>query len=154
MAKAIEFNQILGSRYIIMASEPSGTNGLDGWTKLCAQLTAASEQLKPQGLAAGFHNHQVEWAMFDSSMRFMDFIAANTPKDLCYNWTSAPAWSRRGSRRLDQSESRPHQNRAPQGLGTGQKPKKKVIAFFSAKAYRPGKKSLRPLNPWAAWNFI
>ena len=81
MAKAIELNQILGSRYVIMASEPSGTNGLDGWTKLCAQLTAASEQLKPHGLSAGFHNHQVEWAMFDSSMRFMDFIAANTPKD-------------------------------------------------------------------------
>jgi sugar phosphate isomerase/epimerase len=81
MAKAIELNQILGSRYLIMASEPSGTDGLAGWTKLCDQLTAASEQFKPHGLAAGFHNHQVEWAMFDSSMRFMDFIAANTPKD-------------------------------------------------------------------------
>jgi len=81
MAKAIELNQILGSRYIIMASEPSGTNGLDGWTKLCDQLTTASEKLRPHGLAAGFHNHQTEWAMFDSSMRFMDFIAANTPKD-------------------------------------------------------------------------
>jgi sugar phosphate isomerase/epimerase len=81
MAKAIELNQILGSRYLIMASEPSGTDGLAGWTKLCDQLTTAAEQFRPHGLAAGFHNHQVEWAMFDSSMRFMDFIAANTPKD-------------------------------------------------------------------------
>src|ERR1017187_9703528 len=34
MAKAVELNQILGARYLIMASEPSGTTGLDGWTKL------------------------------------------------------------------------------------------------------------------------
>jgi sugar phosphate isomerase/epimerase len=81
MAKAIELNQILGARYLIMASEPSGTTGLDGWKKLCEQLTSSSEQLKPHGLAAGFHNHQTEWAMLDGSMRFMDFIAANTPKD-------------------------------------------------------------------------
>ena len=81
MAKAVELNQILGARYLIMASEPSGTTGLDGWKKLCEQLTSSSEQLKPHGLAAGFHNHQTEWAMLDGSMRFMDFIAANTPKD-------------------------------------------------------------------------
>ncbi len=81
MAKAIELNQILGARYIIMASEPGETKGLDGWKKLCEQLTTASEQFKPHGLAAGFHNHQTEWAMLDGSMRFMDFITANTPKD-------------------------------------------------------------------------
>ena len=81
MAKAIELNQILGARYLIMASEPGGTTGPAGWGKLCAQLSAASELLKPHGLAAGFHNHQTEWAMLDGSTRFMDFIAANTPKD-------------------------------------------------------------------------
>jgi sugar phosphate isomerase/epimerase len=81
MAKAIELNQILGAHYLIMASEPSGTKGLDGWKKLCEQLTTSSEQLKPHGLFAGFHNHQTEWAMLDGSMRFMDFIAANTPKE-------------------------------------------------------------------------
>jgi sugar phosphate isomerase/epimerase len=81
MGKAIELNQILGARYIIMASEPSETKGLDGWKKLCEQLTTAAAQLKPHGLFAGFHNHQTEWAMLDGSMRFMDFIAANTPKE-------------------------------------------------------------------------
>jgi len=81
MTKAVELNQIIGARYLIMASEPGGTTGLDGWKKLCEQLTTASEQLKPHGLAAGFHNHQTEWAMLDGSMRFMDFIAANTPRD-------------------------------------------------------------------------
>jgi sugar phosphate isomerase/epimerase len=81
MAKAIELNQILGARYLILASEPGGTKGLDGWKKLCDQLTTAVEQLKPHGLSAGFHNHQTEWAPLDGSMRVMDFIAANTPKE-------------------------------------------------------------------------
>ena len=80
MAKAIELNQILGVRQLIMASEPRGTKGVDGWKKLCDQL-AAAEQLNPHGLAAGYHNHQTEWAPLDGSMRIMDFIAANTPKE-------------------------------------------------------------------------
>lgn len=81
MAKAIELNQILGVRQLIMASEPRGTKGVDGWKKLCDQLAAAAEQLNPHGLAAGYHNHQTEWAPLDGSMRIMDFIAANTPKE-------------------------------------------------------------------------
>jgi len=81
MAKAIELNQILGARYLIMASEPEGTRGLASWKKLCDQLTTAVEQLKPHGLAAGFHNHQTEWAPLDGSTRIMDFIAANTPRE-------------------------------------------------------------------------
>ena len=81
MSKAIELNQILGVRHLILASEPRGLKGLDGWKKLCDQLTMAAEQLKPHGLSAGFHNHQSEWALLDGRMRIMDFIAANTPKE-------------------------------------------------------------------------
>jgi sugar phosphate isomerase/epimerase len=81
MAKAIELNQILGTRYLILASEPGGTDGVEGWKKLCGQLTSAVEQLKPHGLSAGFHNHQTEWAKLDGDQRVMDFIATNTPKE-------------------------------------------------------------------------
>jgi sugar phosphate isomerase/epimerase len=81
MAKAIELNQILGTRHLILASAPGGTQGLDGWKKLSDQLTQAMEQLKPHGLSAGFHNHQAEWAKIDGNLRIMDVLAANTPKD-------------------------------------------------------------------------
>jgi sugar phosphate isomerase/epimerase len=81
MAKAVELNQIIGARYLILATAPNGTTGLAGWKKLCEQLTAASEQLKPHGLFAGFHNHQTEWAKLDGDQRVMDFLAANTPKE-------------------------------------------------------------------------
>jgi sugar phosphate isomerase/epimerase len=81
LAKAIELNQILGSRLLVLASAPSNTNGLESWKSLCGQLTSAVEALKPHGLAAGFHNHQMEWAPLDGDKRVMDVIAANTPQE-------------------------------------------------------------------------
>ncbi len=80
-AHAIELNQILGTRYIVLASAPGGTNGLDGWKKLCDRLSAAVEQLKPHGLSAGYHNHQAEWAKLEGGQRILEVIAANTPKE-------------------------------------------------------------------------
>jgi sugar phosphate isomerase/epimerase len=80
MKKAIELNQIIGSKYLIMASAPQAS-GIDAWKALGDQLTAVSERLKPQGMATGYHNHQVEWRLVDGK-RPMDVIAASTPKDV------------------------------------------------------------------------
>jgi len=79
LAHAIELNQILGTRYIVLAS--AGANGLDGWKGLCEKITAAVEELKPHGLGAGYHNHQTEWAKLDNGQRILEVIAANTPKE-------------------------------------------------------------------------
>jgi len=81
MAKAIELNQILGARHLILAMAPKGTEGLEGWKNLCGRLTAAVGQLQPHGLTAGFHNHFMEWAPLDGGPRVMDVIAANTPAE-------------------------------------------------------------------------
>lgn len=80
MGKAIELNQILGAKYIVLASAPR-TNGVEGWKKLCEQLTQATDALQSHGLSAGYHNHQAEWAKVDGDQRIMDVIAANTPKE-------------------------------------------------------------------------
>jgi sugar phosphate isomerase/epimerase len=82
MGRAIELNQILGARQIVLASAPAWAKGLDGWKKLCAQLTVASNELKTHGLAAGFHNHHSEWLpVAPGGLRIMDVIAAETPKE-------------------------------------------------------------------------
>ena len=80
-AKAIELNQILGVRHLILASEPGNIKSVEDWKQLCGQLTLVSEKLRPHGLSAGFHNHQTEWAKLDGNLRIMDFIAANTPQE-------------------------------------------------------------------------
>ena len=82
MAKSIELNQILGCRHIICASPPRGVNGTDGWKKLGEQFTAASEQLKSHGLAAGYHNHASEWKPAqEGGPRMLEILAANTPPE-------------------------------------------------------------------------
>lgn len=81
LAHAIELNQILGTRYLVLASAPGNTKGVEGWKNLSERLTAAVEQLKPHGLSAGYHNHQAEWAKLDNGQRILEVIAANTPKE-------------------------------------------------------------------------
>jgi sugar phosphate isomerase/epimerase len=79
LTKAIELNQILGSKYIVLAS-PGKVADVDGWKALAATLTAATEKLRPLGMSAGFHNHQLEWKPVEGQ-RPMDILAAGTPKD-------------------------------------------------------------------------
>jgi sugar phosphate isomerase/epimerase len=78
--KAIELNQILGAKYIVMASA-GRVEGLDGWKGVAERLTQASEKLKPLGMRAGFHNHKLEFVPIEGQ-RPMDVLAANTPKDV------------------------------------------------------------------------
>jgi sugar phosphate isomerase/epimerase len=80
LKKAIELNQIIGSKYLIMSSAPRAT-GIDSWKTVAQQLTSISEKLKPLGLATGYHNHQIEWRPLEGQ-RPMDVIAAGTPKDV------------------------------------------------------------------------
>ncbi|MBS1792055.1 MAG: sugar phosphate isomerase/epimerase [Acidobacteria bacterium] len=80
MQKAIDLNQILGSKTIVMASA-GRVDGLDGWKGVAEKLTKASEKLKPLGMRAGYHNHQLEFKPIDGK-RPIEVLAANTPKDV------------------------------------------------------------------------
>jgi sugar phosphate isomerase/epimerase len=78
--KAIELNQILGAKYIVMAGA-GRVAGLDGWKRVADQLTRAAEKLKPLGMFAGFHNHKSEFLLVEGK-RPMDVLAAGTPKEV------------------------------------------------------------------------
>lgn len=79
LPKAIELNQIIGSKNIIMASA-GRVDGIAGWKALGEQMTKVSETLKPLGMRTGFHNHQTEWTG-SIGQRPMDVLAANTPQE-------------------------------------------------------------------------
>ena len=80
LPKASELNRILGAKYIVMASAGSVV-GIDGWREVADVLTVTAEQLRPLGMATGFHNHLSEWAQVEGQ-RPMDVLAANTPDDV------------------------------------------------------------------------
>jgi sugar phosphate isomerase/epimerase len=81
MTRAIELNQILGARHIILASPPGAVKSLDDWKRFAGQLTSTVEALQPHGLMTGFHNHLVEWTPLAGGQRVMDVLAANTPPE-------------------------------------------------------------------------
>ncbi len=81
MTKAIEINQILGARHIVLASPPFENGTEDDWKRLVGHLASASEVLRPHGLLAGKHNHSAEWATLPGGQSAMQLIAAGTPAD-------------------------------------------------------------------------
>jgi sugar phosphate isomerase/epimerase len=80
LSKAIELNQAIGSKAIIVAS-PGPAKTADDFRALADRLSAAAEKLRPLGMVTGFHNHAMEWKPLDGE-RPMDILAARTPKDV------------------------------------------------------------------------
>ncbi len=80
LKKAIELNQILGSKSIVMAG-PGRVTTQDDWKKVADTLTSAAEVLKPLKMRAGYHNHELEFKEV-AGFRPMPFLAANTPRDV------------------------------------------------------------------------
>jgi sugar phosphate isomerase/epimerase len=81
ISKAIELNQLIGSRYVVMAS-PGKVETADDWKKVAEQLDWAAEKFEPLHMAAGYHNHGPEWAKVDGDQRPMDILAGHTRKDV------------------------------------------------------------------------
>lgn len=78
--RAIELNQILGSKIIVLASA-GRVEDLDGWKKVADLLSSAADKLKTVNLRTGYHNHQAEFRQVDGR-RPIEVIAANTPKSV------------------------------------------------------------------------
>ena len=77
---AMELNQILGSKLIIMASAGRVVD-LAGWKGVAEKLNVAAEKLKPAGLRTGFHNHLVEYKPLEGKMP-MEVLAEETTKNV------------------------------------------------------------------------
>lgn len=80
MAKAVELNRILGTRYMVLAS-PGEITTLDGWKRVGETLNKANGEIKQQGLHAGYHNHDAEWRPVEGR-RPMDVLAATLTHDI------------------------------------------------------------------------
>jgi sugar phosphate isomerase/epimerase len=80
LPKTIELNQILGSKFVVMASAGKVV-GLDGWKKVADTLNQAAEALNPVGLRTGYHNHQPEFMPLEGK-RPIDVLAENTTHDV------------------------------------------------------------------------
>jgi sugar phosphate isomerase/epimerase len=80
LPRAIELNQIIGSKFIVMASS-GDIKGSDHWKIVADRLNQAAEKTKAAGLRVGYHNHDAEFRPVDGH-RPLEFLAANTSKDV------------------------------------------------------------------------
>jgi len=80
IAHTRDLNLILGTKYVVQAWSDPKPN-LDGWKKLADSLNAAADKLQPDGLKAGYHNHDAEWKPVEGK-RPIEVIAANTRPDV------------------------------------------------------------------------
>jgi sugar phosphate isomerase/epimerase len=81
LQKAIDLNQAIGSKYIVMASPGGDVTGAAGWQAVAERLNAAAERLAPLGMSAGYHNHGPEWKAVEGK-RPMDILAGATTKNV------------------------------------------------------------------------
>ena len=80
IGKAMELNNILGTRYIVMASA-GDINTIDGWKRVAETLNKANHTMAAHGLHAGYHNHDLEWKPVDGQ-KPIKVLAANTDKSI------------------------------------------------------------------------
>ncbi|HXW55908.1 MAG TPA: sugar phosphate isomerase/epimerase [Candidatus Cybelea sp.] len=74
--KAIELNQALGARYIVLA-HPGDVTDLEGWRRAVDLLNGANDRMVRHGLHAGYHNHELEWIPV-AGQKPIELIAAKT----------------------------------------------------------------------------
>jgi sugar phosphate isomerase/epimerase len=79
--KAIELNQAIGSRYIVLAHPGEDIKDVDGWKRIADLLNQANQTLSSHGMHAGYHNHDAEWQPVEGN-KPIEVLATNTDKSV------------------------------------------------------------------------
>jgi sugar phosphate isomerase/epimerase len=79
--KAIDLNQAIGSKCIVMASAGGKIADAAGWKGVADKLNFGAEKCAAHGMTVGFHNHAAEWQPVEGQ-RPMDILAKNTKKEV------------------------------------------------------------------------
>ena len=82
LAATLEFNKILGNKYVIVPwLEPAKTNPKETWLGHAKRLNVLAERLRPQGMSVGYHAHAQDFIDLGGTTPW-DIIASNTGKDV------------------------------------------------------------------------
>jgi len=65
ISRTIEFNQVLGNRFLIVAADKQRMSAVEGVRELALILDAAAERLAPLGMFAGYHAHGFDFVKLD-----------------------------------------------------------------------------------------
>ncbi len=82
LPKTIEFNKILGNKYLVAPGLPGEyNNSHQAWLKAAKLFNELAEKVKPDGMLVGYHNHSAEFKPMDGELPWDTFFG-NTSKDV------------------------------------------------------------------------
>ncbi|HKF40495.1 MAG TPA: sugar phosphate isomerase/epimerase family protein [Candidatus Acidoferrum sp.] len=79
--KAVELNQAMGAKYVVLAHPGADIKDEDGWKRIAELLNQANQSLGSHGMHAGYHNHDAEWQPIGRK-KPMEILAAGTEKSV------------------------------------------------------------------------
>ncbi len=80
-ARAIELNQLLGNRFLIIASDKQRMSSESGIKELAGILTDAAGKLKPLSMFTGYHAHGFDFTRFGDRTAW-DILFSSTPANV------------------------------------------------------------------------
>jgi sugar phosphate isomerase/epimerase len=79
LLQTIEFNQILGNRYLIVPGLPEEyRNSREAWRRTADLFNEIAVQLEPVGMFTGYHNHAIEFTPYEDGLTPWDVVYGNT----------------------------------------------------------------------------
>lgn len=81
LPKTVEFNHILGNKFLIVPGLPeSYRNSRDAWRATADLFNEIAAKLKPEGMFTGYHNHHIEFAPLDGELPWDTFFGNTVPE--------------------------------------------------------------------------
>ncbi|MGA3192193.1 MAG: sugar phosphate isomerase/epimerase [Candidatus Bathyarchaeia archaeon] len=77
LERTIEFNQILGNRFLVVAEfSEERRKSKAAWLKTARLVNEISEKLKPERMRFGYHNHAIEFQLMNGELPWDIFFGA------------------------------------------------------------------------------
>jgi len=80
LEKTVEFNKVLGNKYLIVPSLPKEMReSKAAWIEAARLMNKISEKVKPEGMRVGYHNHTVEFTPINGEIPWDIFFKEAEP---------------------------------------------------------------------------
>ena len=81
LQKTVEFNRILGNKFLIVPGLPEVyRDSRDAWRTTADLFNDIAAKLKPEGMFTGYHNHHIEFAPMDGELPWDTFFGNTVPE--------------------------------------------------------------------------
>ncbi len=81
LERTVEFNHILGNRFLIVPGlAEERRNSRAAWLDTAKLFNEIAEKVKPEGMRVGYHNHSIEFAPMDDELPWDTFFGNTHPE--------------------------------------------------------------------------